>query len=366
MAENDDKERTEAPTPRRRQEARERGQVALSHEIVGVSLLFTIVLALTLGGDGVAGGIGELIASTFRKLGEQGPREMTLEDAVTHVLGIGLAGGKLILGILLPIFAVGLFAAYSQVGFALSSKALEFNPEKLDPSSGLQRIFSLRSTVTTTMGLLKLTFISGAMTAAAYAHFEEVAATGSMELGPALAAIGHITLRCLSAGLVAMLVLALADLAYQRWQHEKDLKMSKDEIRQEMKQAEGDPHVKSRIRRAQRELASRRMMQDVPKATVVVTNPTHFAVALRYDREEDAAKGRAPRIVAKGVDQVAQRIKEVAREAGVIVYEDAPLARTLHAKCEIGDTVPVELYQAVAGVLAYVYRIQGERSFARA
>jgi flagellar biosynthetic protein FlhB len=328
VAENDDKERSEEPTPRRRQEAREQGQVPLSHEVVGIALLGTIVLSFTLGGDVLAGGVGTLIADATRAIAERGPRELTLEEATAHVWHVGFAGGKLIVGVLAPLFAVGLLAAYGQVGFAISTKALGFNPERLDPAAGFKRIFSMRSTVKTALGLLKLLFVSGAMVAAAWTQIEHIAATGAMDLGPALAAIGHVTLRCVSAGLAAMLVLALADLAYQRWQHEKDLKMSKEEIRQEMKQTEGDPHVKARIRRAQREIASRRMMQDVPKATVVVTNPTHFAVALRYDREDDAAKGRAPRVVAKGVDLVAQRIKEVAREAGVIVYEDAPLART--------------------------------------
>lgn len=364
MAENDDKERTEEPTPRRRQEARERGQVPLSHEIVGVALLFALVLAFALGGGDVAGGVGELIARGIRAIGERGPRELTLEEASAELFGVGLSGGKLILGLLLPVLVVGLLAAYGQIGFAVSSKALELNPERLDPVAGTKRVLGLRSGVRTLMGLLKLVFVSVAMVAVALTQIEEIVATGAMELGPALAVIGHVMLRCVAAGLAALLALALADLGYQRWQHERDLKMSKDEVRQELKQTEGDPHVKARIRRAQREMASRRMMQDVPKATVVVTNPTHYAVALRYEREEDAAKGRAPRVVAKGVDLVAQRIKEVAREAGVIVYEDAPLARTLHAKCEIGDAIPVELYQAVAGVLAYVYRAQGKRAFA--
>ncbi|MCE9593749.1 MAG: flagellar biosynthesis protein FlhB [Planctomycetes bacterium] len=364
MAENDDKERNEAPTPRRREEAREQGQVPLSHEIVGIALLLALVMALALGGGELAGGVGGLIANAIHAVGERGPRELTLEDAAAHVTSVGLSCGRLMLGLLLPLFAVGALAAYGQVGFGFSTKALALKPERLDPFAGFKRLFSLRSGVRTLLALLKLLFVSSAMVWAAWTQIPEVAATGAMDLGPALAAIGHITLRCVAAGLAAMLFLALADFAYQRWQHEKDLKMSKEEIRQEMRQTEGDPHVKARIRRVQREMAARRMMQDVPKATVVVTNPTHFAVALRYDREEDVAKGRAPRVVAKGADHVALRIRELAKESGVIVYEDPPLARTLHAKCEIGDTIPVDLYQAVAGVLAYVYRVQGKRVLA--
>jgi flagellar biosynthetic protein FlhB len=184
-----------------------------------------------------------------------------------------------------------------------------------------------------------------------------IAALADMELGPALAALGHIALRCAASAIAVVIALALIDVFFQRLQLERDLRMTKQEVRDEMKSTEGDPHIKSRIRQVQREFARRRMMSDVPKATVVVTNPTHYSVALRYDREE--SRRHAPRVVAKGVDLVALKIREVAREAGVIVYEAPPLARALHANCEIGDEVPVELYQAVANVLAYVYRVQG-------
>jgi flagellar biosynthetic protein FlhB len=158
--------------------------------------------------------------------------------------------------------------------------------------------------------------------------------------------------------------IALGDFVYQRWQHENELKMTKHEIKDELKRAEGDPHVKARVRQIQRELARRRMMSEVPKATVVITNPTHYAVALRYDRDASPARGtnvsarRAPYVVAKGADLVAERIKQVAREADVTCYEDVALARALHAGVEIGQEIPEELYQAVASVLAYVYRVQ--------
>jgi flagellar biosynthesis protein FlhB len=174
-------------------------------------------------------------------------------------------------------------------------------------------------------------------------------------LGPALVAIGRIVSRAAVAGVIVITLLALFDLWFQRAQHAKEMKMSKKELRDEHKSSEGDPMVKARIRQVQREVASQRMMEEVPNATVVVTNPTHFAVALRYTSEE----GGAPRVVAKGVDEIARKIKDVAREAGVLVYEDPPLARALHRGCQIGDEVPEELFQAVAGVLAYVYRVQG-------
>ncbi len=336
----------------------------MSHEIVGATLILGLVMTLAVGGGGLARGVAALIAKSTELVHDQGTHEWSIEDASAIVRSIGLEGGKLLLCILVPLFALGLLAAYSQVGFAITPNALGFKPERLDPIAGFGRLFSLKGGVRTLMALLKIGLITTAMGAAAWSQVGSVTKLSSLELGPALAGIGYITIRCVGAGLAVITALSIADYAYQRWQHERDLRMSKQEIRQEMKQSEGDPHVKARIRRLQRELASRRMMQDVPKATVVVTNPTHYAVALSYEREDDSKKGRAPRVVAKGVDHVAQRIKEVAREAGVVVYEDAPLARSIHAQCEIGDQIPVELYQAVAGVLAYVYKLQGRKAAA--
>jgi len=170
-----------------------------------------------------------------------------------------------------------------------------------------------------------------------------------------MVAVGALVRRAAITGVLAVLVLAIFDFWFQRAQFSKDMRMSRKEIKDEHKSSDGDPMVKARIRQVQRESASRRMMDDVPDATVVVTNPTHFAVALSYDSQGAGA----PRVVAKGVDSLARRIKDVAREAGVLVYEDPPLARGLHRSCEIGAEIPEDLFKAVAGVLAYVYRVQG-------
>ena len=182
-----------------------------------------------------------------------------------------------------------------------------------------------------------------------------------LRLRKATGGAAEVLLKAVAAGVLVILFLSIIDLNYQRYQHEKDLRMTKKEVKDEHKNTEGDPHVKARIRKVQRELATRRMMEDVPDATVVVTNPTHFAVALRYDRSETEA---APRVVAKGVDEVALRIREVARSAGVPAYEDRLLARALHARVDIGDVIPEELFQAVAKVLAYVYRQEGKTAHA--
>jgi flagellar biosynthetic protein FlhB len=224
---------------------------------------------------------------------------------------------------------------------------------------GWSKVFSSRGVVRTATSFTKTLLVTAATTWMAWHDVPKIAALAGSELGPVLAAMGTVFTHCALAALIAIVLIAAFDLFYQRWQHGRDLRMSRKDIQEEMKSTDGDPQVKARIRTIQREMARRRMMSEVPKATVVITNPTHFAVALRYDREGDEARGKAPILVAKGVDDVAQKIKAVAREAGVPLHEDVPLARALHAQVEIGQEIPEALFQAVAGVLAYVYRIQG-------
>jgi len=361
MAETeDDDQRTEQATPRRRLEARERGQVPLSMELIAALLLVAWTGALATGGGGLARSMGGALGGALEELGRLGREELSIPAAAALVSDMGLHVGRTLLSLLVPLVLLGTLVGYLQVGFQLTPKAIEADPAKLDPIKGLGRMFSARSLMRTTLALAKLGVIAAAMAAVAWTQIERIVALAGADLGPALAGVGHIALRCVGGALVAVLLLAVADAVFQHWQHERDLRMSRQELREELKNLEGDPHIRARIRRLQRELASRRMMTDVPKATVVVTNPTHYAVALRYERSGAAGRtAAAPRVVAKGLDAVAQRIKEVAREAGVICYENVPLARALHARCEIGDEVPVDLYQAVAEVLAYVYRIQG-------
>ncbi len=269
------------------------------------------------------------------------------------------------LALIVPLFAVGLLACYGQVGFLITPKALAWDPARLDPFKGFGRVFGKRGGMRTLMALVKILAITITVALVAWGQVGHLAALTGSELGPIMAAMGAVTLRCTSAALAAILALALADLFWQRFQYERDMRMSKKELRDEAKSTEGDPHIKSKIRQLQREMAQSRMMADVPKATVVVTNPTHFAVALRYERDEsEQLRGRrrhaAPYVVAKGADHVAQRIKAVARENDVPCIEDVPLARALHAQVEIGEEVPEQLFQAVATVLAHVYRMQEE------
>lgn len=359
MADEEKDEQTEAATPRRRSEAREKGQVPMSQELVAALLLCGWAASFTFAGGGLARALGGQLQQSFEGLRQVGTGELSIPAAAELLGQVGFDASGALFVLLAPLFLFGVLAAYGQIGFQITPKALEADLARLNPIKGMGRLFSARSAVRTGLALGKLTLIFVAMAAAAWTQIEEIVSLSGSDIGPVLAGVGSIALRAVAGALIAILALALCDMAFQRWQHERDLRMSKQQVREEVKSLEGDPHIRARIRRVQRELASRRQMADVPDATVVVTNPTHYAVALRYESPEEGAPG-APKVVAKGVDHVAQRIKELARESHVLCYEDVPLARALHARCEVGDEIPVDLYQAVAEVLAYVFRLQNE------
>jgi len=352
-------QKTEEATPKRQSDAREKGQVAMSQDLVAALMLAAGIAALMTGGATLSGSVGGLIADTARTLPELGTEDLTPAGAAAIVSEA--AGGSLrwVALVLLPVVALGMLVGYGQIGFVIAPKAIEPELSKLDPIKGVTRMFSLRSWVRTGQALLKIVVIASTMTVVAWTQIPNIVRMGGSELGPLLRGLGHVALRCTLGAVVAIVLIAVLDLFYQRFQHERDLRMSKEEVKEEHKTTEGDPHVRARVRRLQREAAQSRMMAEVPKSTVVVTNPDHFAVALLYERDADG-EPRPPRVVAKGMDSLAQRIKGVARDAGVPCYEDVPLARALHAQVQIGSEIPEDLYAAVAAVLAYVYRMQGE------
>ncbi len=354
-------EKTEEATPRRRQDSRERGQVAFSTEFTAAVMLVVAALAFVFGGGAIATASAHVLVECILLVATLGPSEITVAGVARLVELAAKSVLPAVCVLMIPMFACGLVASFGQAGFQIAPGAIAFDLAKLNPIKGLGRLFSPRSLVRVLLSSAKLLFIVGAMTWAAMADLPRLLALGGSELRPSLAALGTIVGKSAAAALVAILALALTDLFYQRMQHRAELRMSRKEVQEEVKESEGDPHIRSRIRALQREMARRRMMADVPEATVVVTNPTHYAVALRYERDEAAQTGGAPRVVAKGVDQIALTIQRIAREAGVLCFENAALARALHAQTEIGDEIPGDLFQAVAGVLAYVYRLRGER-----
>ncbi|MBL8858658.1 MAG: flagellar biosynthesis protein FlhB [Planctomycetes bacterium] len=368
MAEEGDKQdKTEEATPKRRDDAREQGQVATSADTTAAAGLVASAIVIVMAGGMLASSSGGLVRGVCVDFAQLGRVDLT-ESEWAHILMQAvkvLALPTLI--VILPLAAIVMVTAYAQSGLKVTPKAIAWNPSRLNPVKGMSKVFSTRGIVRTLSAFTKISIVTIAMCWAVWSDVPRISALTGADLGPTLAATGTVLSHSALAALIAIVAIAVFDLVYQRWQHDRDLRMSKKDIKEEIKTTEGDPHTKARIRAIQREMSRRRMMSDVPKATVIITNPTHFAVALRYDREAGEAGARAPIVVAKGMDAVAQRIKEVAREAGVPLHEDVPLARALHAQVEIGQEIPEQLFQAVAGVLAYVYRLQqGAASPARA
>lgn len=356
--ESNKQDKTEDATPRRREEAREQGQVALSAELMAATGLVAGFAALMIGGGILTQTTGGLVADTAFDLRSDVLQDLDTERVTALFRGLAEVTVIAVATLLVPLYIVITLTGFAQAGIRIAPKVLEWKPNKLNPTENAKKLFSMRSVVRTTTALLKILTIAATMSIVAWRELPNIVALNGSDIGPLLKGMSLVAVRCTVAALLAVVAISIADYLYQRFQHEKDMRMTKKELRDEQKNTEGDPQLKGRIRQVQREMARSRMMQEVPKATVVVTNPTHYAVALRYEQETDGASGSAPTVVAKGVDHVAQRIKEIAREADVPLYEDVPLARALHAQVEIGDEIPESYYQAVASVLAYVYRIK--------
>ena len=351
MSEDLGQPRTEEATPRRRQEARDQGQVALSQDLSAAIILLTCLAALWWGGRGVA---MQLLAAV--RNGLQHPVTGDWESGDTLVTAHWLTGqltasAGLIVGVL---FVVSLAIGLAQAGFNVSFKSLETNWERLSPATGWSRLMSWDGVVRGISVLLKVSVVSAVLVwyLADRVHLLGILGQGSLGRGIALGWQLVLETALVIAG--GFFVVGAADYLYQRLRHEQRLKMTREEVKREHKEDEGDPHVKARIRRLQREAAERKMIQDVPKATVVLTNPTHFAVAIRYDRHTMTA----PMVIAKGSDRFARRIADVARQHGIPVLERKPLTRLLYKSVKIGQSIPAELFQALAEILAHVYRLK--------
>jgi len=343
-------DKTEPPTPRRRAEARERGQVAKSQELSAAALLFGGLVALLLVGPSLWRG---LMQATEMSLGAQGlTREGDLAGLAGNVARSAFKDVALVMGILM---FVALLVLYAQVGLMFTLKPIAPKLEKLNPIAGIKRLFSARKIVELVMNVAKLVLVCGVayITVSGVADRVLFAAT----LGfPAMYPLAWDLVFKLAIRLAAvLLILSLIDYAYQRYRHTKDLKMTKQEVKEELKSMEGDPVLKRRRREVQMQLAMQRIRKDVPQADVVVTNPTHYAVALKYAPESMAA----PKVVAKGADFLAMRIREVAAAAGVPMVERPELARMLYAEVEVGREVPGKFFEAIAEILAYVYELTG-------
>jgi flagellar biosynthetic protein FlhB len=356
-------EKTEEATPKRLEEARDRGQVPMSQDFVAALMLLGAGVSFLTGGAHLVEATGSMTADHLRSLGALARGEFDVEQGAA-LLGAGVRAIAWPLAmVLVPMLAVGLLAGYGQIGFRIASKALEVQWSRFDPLQGAKRIVGMRGVMRLLQALLKIVIVATVLVVAVHLQRDRLLALAGSELGPWLRGGFTIVATAMIAALVAILIISIVDLIYQRFQFARDQRMSKSEVKRERKQDEGDPQIKGKIRAIQREMAMRRMMDDVPDATVVVTNPTHFAVALRYEPDVEPERA-APLVIAKGMDEVAQRIKAVAREAGVPLYEDVPLARSLYARAEVGEEIPEDLYQAVATVIQFVWRMRGRAGLA--
>jgi len=353
MPETGGQERTEKATPKRRRDARKKGQVAQSRELPSVMILMTALGFFYFAGSWIFGSFLQVIGGVYGHL------DTLRLDAISEVNAFSVEIFKKVLLILIPFFVpiliAGMAGNIGQIGFEIHGEPMRPKLTRLNPIAGLKKLVSLRSMVELVKSVIKILFIGGIAFGIVKNEITAMPALMQQEVVEILLFIGRVAFKIFFFVCLALIVLAFFDYVYQRWQYEQSLKMTKQEVKDERKQIEGDPKVKGRIRRVQLELARRRMMEAVPEADVVITNPVHLALALKFD----AAKMIAPTIVAKGSGYVAERIKEIARIHQVPIIENKPLAQALHKMVEIGEFIPVELYRAVAEVLAYVYRLKG-------
>jgi len=346
-------EKTEKPTPRRRSEARKKGQVFQSRELSNAIMMISLFSGLKALGNNI---YFELERYARRILTEYPKIEDLFSLNALSKLFFDTAGVLLrAVGPLLAIaLATALITGYAQVGFLFTTETLGIKFSRINPVSGFKRMFSFRSVIGLLKSLIKVVIVG--YIAYTYIRGEEqnIVNTINLDVMSTAIYIGSTSVNLALRICAALLVLGAIDYVYEWRQYEKSLRMTKQEVKEEYKMTEGNPEIKSKIKQKQRQISMRRMLQDVPKADVIITNPTHIAVAIRYDSKESDA----PVVIAKGLDYLAQRIKETAREHNVEIVENKPLAKTLYETVEIGQSIPPELYQAVAEVLAFVYSLK--------
>lgn len=346
-------EKTEEATPRRRREARSKGQVAKSQEFNSALVLLVGFAALSFLFPLM---YGQILAYTRMMLSTLARGDLTTSTIIALFQQTTVIGAKVVVPLLGVTLVAGLTANYMQVGVLFSTEAITVNLNRINPLEGFKRLFSLRSLMELAKSIFKVILVGIVVYRIIRDNFETFPRMLDMDIMASGTFLGGMIIKMGLQSAVLLMILAIIDFSFQRWEFNKSLKMSKEELKEEFKQTEGNPQIKSKIREKMRRMSMRRMMQEIPKADVVITNPTHLAIALRYDTDTMSA----PKVVAKGQDNVALKIKEVAKEHGIVTVENKPLAQALYKGTEIGDQVPPELFQAVAEVLAFVYRLKGK------
>ena len=352
-------EKTEQPTAKKLDDARKEGQVAKSQEVATAFSLLALFIILRV----VYGFMGEIFSNTFQYVYDSIPNVARTYDGylpIAYISSLVIHAMLTLLLLCAPFFIVGFLVAlicdFVQVGFKPTTKPLQPKFSKLDPISGMKKIFSTRKVFELVKSILKLGIMAIVIISFFSGRKESLFLLYDIPLKQAIGLMGNLIIDLGLRIAAAYMIIAFADLIYQRRKFNKDMMMTKQEVKDEFKNSEGNPEIKGAQKRRMMQASQRRMMQNLPKADVVITNPTHYAVAIKYDANE----ADAPMVVAKGADYLAQRIKDIARENDVEIVENKPLARMLYANVEVGELVPPELYKAVAEVLAYVYHLKGK------
>lgn len=346
----DDSQKTEDATPKKLEEARKKGQVPMSKEVGTWLMLLTGTLIVANIGPHMA----EDIAAISRNVIEQS-WQVSAENGLLAIMGTLVRDviGIMILPLLI-FFIMAIAGPLLQIGPLFAPEVIKPKLDKISPLAGVKRLFSMRSLVEFIKGLIKISLITGAVYIVLRPYEDQLERLITLPIEETAIEILRLFVKLMTAILSVIFVLAAMDVVYQRLSHLKQMRMSRQDVRDEYKQSEGDPHVRAKLRQMRMERSQKRMMQRVPEATVVITNPTHFAVALLYDPE----KMDAPQCIAKGQDLIALRIRALAEENDVTIVENPPLARTLFAAVEVDDTVPAEHFKAVAEVISYVFRLK--------
>jgi flagellar biosynthesis protein FlhB len=352
--ENNSGERSESPSAKRRADFRKKGQVAQSREVQTAAMFTLLLLFWIFFAPIFWEKTREMITAIWRISGEYAITTSSLMQ-LAYYLGAGLAMA------LAPLFLmslmVGFLSSILQIGWLFTTQPLIPDLNKLDPIKGMARFISKRSLVEVIKSLLKVGLIGWIAYKTMQGEFSQALLLTEMPIDQTILYLAKTATLVMAKVAAIMIALAVLDFAFVRWEMEEKMKMTKQEQKEEMKETEGDPHIKSKIRSIQQQMARRRMMAAVPDADVVITNPTHIAVAIKYE----AGKMESPVVLAKGQELIAEKIREIAREHHIPLVENPPVARLLHSKVEVGQSIPEELFKAVAEILAYVYSLKGRR-----
>jgi len=344
--------RTESATPKKREEVRKKGQVARSLEINSVLNLLAVFVLLKIFGGYLFDGIKTLSVHFWKNIFLFDLNPDTINQIIFFILFRFLV---IMLPVFLIVVLIGILSNIIQVGFFVTFEPLKPQIDNINPAKGFKRIFSRRAFIDIGKTAFKILIIMYILYSVVKKIINDIFVTPLMDIDSLFIFSASAVFSLAMKIIIAFLVFAIIDYVYQKWEFEESIKMTKQEVKDELKQLEGDPLIKARIRNIQREMARRRMISEIPQADVVITNPQHIAVAIKYQENKD----NAPRVVAKGINYMAQRIKQIARENGIIIVENPPVARALY-KLEIGWEIPEELFQVVAEILAFVYQAKGK------